>query len=230
MAAVHEVRQPSFASSARYRVEGELARGGMGIVYRAWDNAQRRMLALNEKPLAPSHYAPDVPSALDELVLALLALAPLARPASAGEVIDRLEAVAELARDDDERVVKSYLRNPNLVGRAEPRARIARRLGRLAEGVGSTILIDGAVGQGKSAMLLDLQREARLRGALVVAVNAQVVRPCSASATQRCNARREWPPRRPAATGSWLNFCASPTTWGVARVRSPRARVSSSTF
>jgi eukaryotic-like serine/threonine-protein kinase len=47
-------------------------------------------LAWLEPIVPPSRYAPEIPAALEELVLSLLARDPLARPASAAEVIERL--------------------------------------------------------------------------------------------------------------------------------------------
>src|SRR5438105_211577 len=50
------------------------------------------------RPALPSAIVPTIPPALDALVLALLAPDPLARPASAAEVIDRLAAIGDLER------------------------------------------------------------------------------------------------------------------------------------
>jgi len=45
--------------------------------------------AFDEKPLPPSAFAPDVPSALDALVLSLLHLEPTQRPRTAHDVMER---------------------------------------------------------------------------------------------------------------------------------------------
>ncbi|HZO11690.1 MAG TPA: serine/threonine-protein kinase, partial [Polyangiaceae bacterium] len=47
-------------------------------------------------PAQPSAYRPNLPVALDDLVMSLLSRDPLARPASAAEVIDKLDAIAHL--------------------------------------------------------------------------------------------------------------------------------------
>ena len=48
---------------------------------------------IEETPLPPSHYNPEIPQALDELILRLLAKKPAERPQSAQEVIAQLEAI-----------------------------------------------------------------------------------------------------------------------------------------
>lgn len=48
---------------------------------------------IEETPLPPSHYQPDIPPALDELILHLLAKKPADRPQSAQAVIAQLEAI-----------------------------------------------------------------------------------------------------------------------------------------
>lgn len=48
---------------------------------------------VKEKPLPPSRHAPEIPKALDELILGLLAKKPEERPATAGDVARALEEV-----------------------------------------------------------------------------------------------------------------------------------------
>ena len=76
-------------------------------VPRAGDLGAARGLAAARA--APSQYAPSVPAALDELVLSLLNLDPLARPESAAEVIDRLNAIAGLPSDDEPLAARQLL-------------------------------------------------------------------------------------------------------------------------
>jgi tRNA A-37 threonylcarbamoyl transferase component Bud32/tetratricopeptide (TPR) repeat protein len=134
---------------------------------------QLRALWSHGKPSPPSKQVPGIPAALDELVLSLLSLDPLSRPASAAELIDRLRVIVELPRDEDRRVLSSYLQNPPLVGREEQRARVQARLKRTLSGRGGVLMIEGSVGHGKSALMHDLTREGRLLGLRVLSVNAR---------------------------------------------------------
>jgi serine/threonine protein kinase len=98
-----------------------------------------RARTLAELPVAflapvepPSRHA-DVPPALDELVMGLLARNPLARPQSAAEVMERLTAIADLGPEPDEALVaESYMASPRLVGRAAVLARLELALPRSA--------------------------------------------------------------------------------------------------
>lgn len=125
--------------------------------------------AFREPPVAPSHFVPDLPEELDRLVLSLLSADPLCRPASAAYVIERLTAIADLAPERDERrVAHSYLKHPPLVGRdallAEFDAWIPDPLTRR----GKAVLIEGAAGLGRSALLEELALRAELCGATVL--------------------------------------------------------------
>ncbi|HKU37713.1 MAG TPA: serine/threonine-protein kinase, partial [Polyangiales bacterium] len=69
----------------------------------------------------PSRYASDTPPELDALVLALLNRDPLARPASAAEVIARFEVIGELEPEDAaerDRLAQSFFTSPRFVGRS----------------------------------------------------------------------------------------------------------------
>ncbi len=127
-------------------------------------------------PPLPSTWSSEIPKALDQLVLDLLSLDALARPASAAEVIERLNAVADLPPESDERVVRSYLRRPELVGRNEALDRCLDALDRVRDLKGGTLLVEALPGYGKSALLEQLERQARLQGALVLTVSCRAHR------------------------------------------------------
>ena len=123
-----------------------------------------------QKPIAPpSTYAPEVPRELDNLILALLQQDRAARPSSAAEVIERLTNIAELAPEqDEERVAHSYLEHTPLCGRALAVNDLRRALDEVKAGRGTLLMIEGAPGMGRSAMLEQLGIEAQLRGATVL--------------------------------------------------------------
>jgi len=119
--------------------------------------------------LAPSIYVPELPRELDELVLSLLARDPLARPASAADVIERLSSIAGLAPEADERrVAYSYLAHPALVGRKEVRAALVSTVDHAFEEHGGAVLIEASAGLGRSALLDDVALYAQLAGATVL--------------------------------------------------------------
>lgn len=117
----------------------------------------------------PSQYVPEVPKALDELVLALLSHDPVARPATAAHVIERLTAIAGLPPEDDERhVAYSYLQHAPLRGREQPLADVHHALERVIAGEGEVVLVESEPGLGRTALLDQLAVEAQLAGATVV--------------------------------------------------------------
>jgi tetratricopeptide (TPR) repeat protein len=117
----------------------------------------------------PSQCIAGLPRGLDELVLSLLQHDPLARPASAAYVIDRLSAIADLPLEEDaRRVSASYVAYPPLVGRAEELGQLERRLHESAQGRGHTAWVEAAQGVGRSALLDQLALHAQLTGATVL--------------------------------------------------------------
>jgi len=125
-------------------------------------------------PELPSAWSADVPSALDELVMSLLRLDPLARPTSAAEVIDRLNAIAALAPEEGLEAGQAYLLNSVFVGRDEPMQRLRRRLQRMLTGQGGSLLVEAAAGMGRSALLGELLLDAQLQGATALRVEARM--------------------------------------------------------
>jgi hypothetical protein len=116
----------------------------------------------------PSQRVPELPEALDTLVMSLLNLDPMKRPSSAAEVIDWLSASAELAPDDGIDAADSFLASSMLVGRHNACARIEQRLKPTREGRGSTTLVCADPGQGKSRMLAEAALIAQVSGLTVV--------------------------------------------------------------
>ena len=105
------------------------------------------------KPPAPSGLAPDVPHALDSLVLSMLDPDPNLRPRSAFDVMQRLATIAELPGREPLRVTQAYLSTPELVGRDAVLTRVRERCADALCGRGGTLILEGAVGMGRSRVL-----------------------------------------------------------------------------
>jgi tRNA A-37 threonylcarbamoyl transferase component Bud32 len=117
-------------------------------------------LAWRALPQPPSAFAPDVPEALDRLVMSMLSLDANARPGSAMEVINRLEAIADLAALEPAEAARASFVSPTLVGRAAEVEWIGERLRATLQGRGGSIIIEGESGMGRSRLLGHLVLEA----------------------------------------------------------------------
>jgi hypothetical protein len=120
----------------------------------------------------PSDLVPDVPKALDELVLDLLRLVPDARPTSAAEVMERLSAIDGALAIEELRTAASYLATPPLVGRETELERVQRRLARAAGERSRSVIIEGAAGVGRTRLLDACLLSATLRGYTVARCDA----------------------------------------------------------
>jgi hypothetical protein len=112
---------------------------------------------------------PEVPSALDTLIEALLSHDPLARPPTAAGLIDRLTSIAELPRLEEQLVAESYLVRPAFVGRHAERTALRDAM-KTAAVKASTLLVESAPGLGRTRLLTEFALEARLAGAIVLQV------------------------------------------------------------
>jgi len=122
------------------------------------------LLAWTTKVAPPSALKPDLPAALDDIVLQLIHPEPELRPASAYVVMQRLQAIAGLAAREAESVPQAYLVTPSLVGRTELLDELRKQLmnARLQRGAGA--LIEGASGSGRSRLLDACALEAKTLG------------------------------------------------------------------
>ncbi|HEX4337301.1 MAG TPA: protein kinase [Polyangiaceae bacterium] len=125
-----------------------------------------------EKIPPPSRYVEGVSAELDQLVLSLLGLDQLARPSSASEVIERLQVIAGLEPDHDERAVRSYFVGASLVERERELERVGRRLSRGRSTSGSSIFVEASPGVGKTRFLAEACMKAQLGGTLVLRTDA----------------------------------------------------------
>ncbi len=130
-----------------------------------------------DTPRPPSSRAQDVPRALDQLVLALLSREPLARPASAAEVIARLNTIAQLPLEDEterRRLAQSFLIVPPFVGRDEEMEELNSHLKLACNGRGSAIRVEATSGSGRSRLLEEIGVRAQLTGATVLRADASM--------------------------------------------------------
>ena len=120
----------------------------------------------------PSFFAKDIPKELEALILQLISLELLARPNSASEVIDRLNAIANLEPDHDVQIARAYFRGAQLVERGRELARADRAIARAKEGYGRTWVLEARAGVGKTRMLDEVSLRAQLAGMVVLRADA----------------------------------------------------------
>jgi hypothetical protein len=121
----------------------------------------------------PSDLVPDIPSALESLVLSLISVDPAGRPASAAEVIDRLGAIASIDDETLGSVAESHLVSCPLVGREREKEQLRQHLQRALRGQGGVVVVEGAAGCGRSRLASDLAIHARVAGMKAARVNAK---------------------------------------------------------
>jgi len=139
--------------------------------YRARELAQLPD-AWRSRPKTLSELVPEVPKALNDLVMSLLSLDRMARPFCAAEVMERLAAIANLRLDEQMLVLQSYLSTPVLVGRVEQMLLIRKQIVRTRANQGSVIVVESQSGMGKSRLLDACVLEGKLLGATVLRADA----------------------------------------------------------
>ncbi|MFI5308454.1 MAG: protein kinase [Polyangiales bacterium] len=115
---------------------------------------------------------PEIPAALDELVLSLLQSNPLARPSSAVEVMAKLAVIGRLPPDEEPLWPASYLQGGKTVGRVRERAQLRKCMRSALAGHSSVAVIEAEQGMGSGRIFGEMAIEARQLGALAVVVNA----------------------------------------------------------
>jgi hypothetical protein len=133
-------------------------------------------LAWKSMPKPPSALAADVPEALDRLVMSALSLNANARPASAMEVINRLEAIAGLATLEPAEAAKASFVSPALMGRAAEVELISQHIRAALKGLGGSIIIEGEAGIGRSRLLGHLVLEAAGTDVVILHASSVAVR------------------------------------------------------
>lgn len=120
-------------------------------------------------PPAPMRKSvPDVPVALDNLVMSMLEFDPVKRPSSAADVIVRLNQIGELEPDDSVELAQSYLSSARFVGHRRELSSIDAALARCHEQQGGSYFITGPAGSGRTRVLQEIALMAQTRGVRVV--------------------------------------------------------------
>jgi tetratricopeptide (TPR) repeat protein len=128
--------------------------------------------AWRTRPAPASRNIPDLPPALNALIMQLLSLDRNARLHSAAEVMQRLSTIAGLPLEEHSQVSRAYLTTPMLVARDATLVAVRRRMLSLARGDGGSMLIQGEPGSGRSRLLDACALEAKLVGAAVLRADA----------------------------------------------------------
>ena len=125
-------------------------------------------------PVAPRWHNPEVPSALEGLILRLLAKVPEERPESAAAVRSALAAISAAPTDAvDRRALEALspldrLESGVFVGREREQRELRVGLDEALSGRGRLMLLVGEAGIGKSRLSDEFATYARLRGAQVL--------------------------------------------------------------
>jgi hypothetical protein len=125
-------------------------------------------------PAPPSRWAKGIPEALDALVLTMLSSDPFARPSSAAEVIERLDAVARLPPEERREVAQAYFLSGKTVGRARELDVVSACVERTLTSEGGGLIVQGERGFGKTRFAREIAVRAQTRGATVVVVEASL--------------------------------------------------------
>jgi len=113
-----------------------------------------------------------IPRELDTLVLSLLQRNALARPSSCAEVLDRLHSLLGQAHDNDVEAALARLTNTGFVGRASELRALTGQLEAALSGRAQSAVIEGPAGVGRTRLLAELARGARVERATVLEVSA----------------------------------------------------------
>lgn len=114
----------------------------------------------------------DVPPELDVLVTSLLHPEPLARPSSADELIERIDALLGDLHPSRDEQAQSRLSNTAFIGRARERRNLGRQLRLADRRHGQSCLIEAESGMGSSRLLREHAIEAQVLPATVLHVDA----------------------------------------------------------
>ena len=117
----------------------------------------------------PSYDDIDLPEDTVNIIRRLLLKNPNDRYASAEDVIKALQQTSPITLDDNDTDTReSYLQAARFVGRDDELSTLVEALDNSVDGIGSTWLIGGESGVGKSRLLTELNIRAQVKGALML--------------------------------------------------------------
>ena len=124
---------------------------------------------LNTPPVAPTWHNPDVPPALETLVLRLLEKDPASRPASAAQVLEALDAIdvgapREAPSADTAPTGPDPTYRRTFVGREAELRQLHAAFDNAMSGEGALVMVVGEPGIGKTTLCEQLSTYATLRG------------------------------------------------------------------
>ena len=128
---------------------------------------------LNTPPVAPTWHNPDIPPALETLVLRLLEKDASSRPASASDVLDALDAI-DVASPGETRSSDAPPEGPDptyrhtFVGREVEVRQLHTAFDKAMSGEGSLVMVVGEPGIGKTTICEQLGTYAKLRGGMTL--------------------------------------------------------------
>lgn len=118
--------------------------------------------------VAPSSLVPEVPAALDNLILSLVHVEPALRPQRAFDVMQVLASLAGRQSVESDAVSYAYLVTPSLVGRDALMGQVRAGLACQQVDTDGAWLLEGPAGVGRSRLLNACTIDARTLGYLVV--------------------------------------------------------------
>ncbi len=124
-------------------------------------------------PPALEAFDPDIPKPLVGLVSRLLCLDPLGRPANAAEVIDRLQAIAELPDEPGLSIREGYLASAAMVGRRREMELFRGCVTQARRGHGRALFVEAPTGTGKSRLVREFALTAQLAGMTTLSASAE---------------------------------------------------------
>ena len=123
---------------------------------------------INTAPELPSLRGAEIPPALEELILRLMAKEPENRPASAAEVLQLLEGIDPKDTTPLDAEYLAQLAQGVFVGRSKELQELHQHFDEAFSGISRLVVLVGQPGIGKTRLARELETYARTRGAQVV--------------------------------------------------------------